>query len=559
MKILKYIVAIIVCWSCNTQDKNATTSGSTSTDTKVVTHTDTVYIVRNADVTPANAYSDLFLDTIVIDQYIKDNKLSSDDGQGFKSFYNYRNLQFAWFSSLGFTEQAKGFWNLQDKLGTKADKGLRNKMDTLLNMDTLTISRFDTSIFKTELALTHAYLNFYKTHRDKMQFAGISAEKTIPVKKQNTMAFADTILQQHTDTLVNKTSSQYILLKQKLQVYHSIAKEGDWHAIALSAKTRKGASSPAITQIKKRLQQAGFMIGADTSAIFNDSLVNAIQLYQQHNGMKPTGLITDTLIRSLNVPLEKRMQQLIVNLTRAQWMPATQDANYISVNIPDFLLTVFENNAKAFDIPVAVGKQGTNTTMFTGDLNQVVFNPYWNIPASIVQREIMPKMKADKNYLKSRNMEQIGKNDSLPTIRQLPGKDNALGKVKFLFPNRYDIYFHDTNEKDIFFKDKRAVSHGCIRLADAEKLATYLLRNDNSWTPDKVYSAMNADKEQYVKISPAMPVTITYYTAWVDEKGQLNFRDDLYANDSKTAQMMFENFAPRNIVALNDSLQKVNN
>jgi murein L,D-transpeptidase YcbB/YkuD len=141
----------------------------------------------------------------------------------------------------------------------------------------------------------------------------------------------------------------------------------------------------------------------------------------------------------------------------------------------------------------------------------------------------------------------------------LPGKDNALGKVKFLFPNRYDIYLHDTYAKEIFKKDVRAVSHGCIRLADAEKMANYLLRNNSAWTPEKVNAAMNSGKEQYVKLSPAMPVTITYFTTWVDETGQLNFRDDVYSNDKKISQMMFGNnvlpapSSPAN--AANDSTQ----
>jgi murein L,D-transpeptidase YcbB/YkuD len=205
-------------------------------------------------------------------------------------------------------------------------------------------------------------------------------------------------------------------------------------------------------------------------------------------------------------------------------------------------------------MPVVTGKEGTNTSMFTGDLNKIVFSPYWNIPASIVEREILPKMKVDPGYLKSHHMEITGENDSLPVIRQLPGKDNALGKVKFLFPNRYDIYFHDTNVKDIINAGKRAASHGCIRLSDAEKLAVYLLRNNHSWSPQKIHTAMNGGKEQYVNIDPAMPVTISYYTAWVDETGQLNFRDDLYSHDKKVAQMMFENYTPQTSAAVTDSL-----
>lgn len=555
MKILKYFTAIILLGACNTP-QSLDTPGVSGESSRAIIRRDTVYLSRNVSITSANAYSDLFTDSISVEQFIQAGKLSAEDEKSFRSFYNYRNGQFAWFSTMGFTEQAKGFWNLQDKLEYKADKALRSKMDTLLNMDTLAISRFDTGIIKTELALTNAFLQFYKTNRDKTQFADISPEKMIPVKKENALEIADTILSRLSDTTVLKTNAPWVLLKQKLQLYASLARDTGWASIVFVKQMKKPASAPSIALIKKRLQKLGEMTEADSSTNFNDALVMAVTNYQQHNGMKPTGIITDTFIRSINMPAEKRLQQIIINLNRMQWMPAMQDADYIAVNIPDFYLTVFENNAKAFDIPVAVGKEGTNTTMFTGKMNQIVFSPYWNIPASIVKREILPKMKADPNYLKKRHMEVVGKNDSLPVIRQLPGKDNALGKVKFLFPNRYDIYFHDSYAKDIFSKDKRAVSHGCIRVADAEKLANYLLRSNNSWTTQKVHEAMNAGKEQYVKLSPAMPVVITYYTAWVDETGQLNFRDDIYSNDNRIAQMMFSNVLQILPAAAKDSLLK---
>lgn len=554
MKTLLSIGAMVFIFAaCNTQSSSDNTNAGGDRG-RVILRTDTVYLVRNASITPANSYSDLFLDSAVIEKFIQSNNLSADEGKYFRSFYNYRNGQFAWFTTLGFTEQAKGFWNLQDQLGSKSAKTLRNKMDTLLNMDTLGISRYDTSIAQTELALTNAWLQFYAANRNQTQFANISPEKAIPVKKENVLVLADTLLRQKTDTGFNSMISPYHALKQRLELFTSIAKQGGWGQVSMNGRQiKKGATSPAISMIKKRLQKTGQMSGSDTSAVFNDSLVVAVTNYQFRHGLKPTGIITDTFIRSLNVPVETRIKQLITNLNRMMWMPATQERSYISVNIPELLLSVFENNTKVFDMPVAVGKEGTNTTMFTGTLDQVVFSPYWNIPASIVQREILPKMKSDPNYLKSRRMEIVGKNDSLPVIRQLPGKDNSLGKVKFLFPNRFDIYFHDTYAKEIFNSDKRAVSHGCIRLSDAEKLANYLLRNNNTWTPAKVNAAMNAGKEQWVKPSPAVPVRITYYTAWVDDTGELNFRDDIYDNDKKIMQMMFTNTAPPTAVNTTDS------
>ena len=554
MKITTVIAAFFLLAACNNNDKTVSTAVRTSSG-NASNQIDSVYVERNTSITTSNAYSDLFLDSSAISQYIKTG--STDAEASINSFYNYRNNQYAWFTTHGLAEHAKGFWNLQDKLGSKADKTLRNRMDSLLNNDSLVFSKSDTFILQTELALTKAFLEFYKANRDKTHFAGISAEKAIPAIKESPMAMAERILQQ--DSLRNDTTdntSQYAKLKQKLRAYTTIAKDGPWSPVmAKASQLRKGAKSPAISQLKRMLQRTGDMKGTDTSAVFNDSLVLALRNYQRSNGLDTTGIITDTLIRSINMPFEQRIQKIIINLSRAQWMPVTDDANYISVNIPDYMLTVYENRAKVFEIPVAVGKQGTNTTMFTGDLNQIVFSPYWNVPRSIVEKEILPKMKADKNYLKSRKMEIVGKNDSIPTLRQLPGKDNALGRVKFLFPNRYDIYFHDTYAKEIFNKDKRAVSHGCIRLQDAEKLATYLLRSDKSWTTEKIRAAMNAGKEQYVKVSPAMPVVITYYTVWVDENGNTRFRDDLYGNDAKAAQLMFEPSLQKEVSVVKDSVK----
>ncbi len=539
MKTLQFLCAAFFFVSCNTKSDSSTLAGGDHA--KVIVRTDTVYLVRNTGITPANAYSDLFLDSLAVEDFIQANKLTSEDAKYFRSFYNYRNGQFAWFTSLGFTEQAKGFWNLQDQVGSAADKMLRSKMDTLLNMDTLSVSRFDTSLAQTEMALTKTYLRFFAENRNKTLFAQMSPEKTIPVKKENALVLADSILRQTTDTASAKLNSPYYSLKKHLETYVAIARQGGWKPISMGSKQiKKGTNSPAISSIKKRLQQTGQLAGTDTSAMFNDSLVVAVTNYQFRHGLKPTGLITDSFLQSLNVPVETRLQQMITNLNRMMWMPANTDPDYIAVNIPEYLLSVYENHTKVFDMPVAVGKEGTNTTMFSGKLDQVVFSPYWNIPASIVQREILPNMRSNPNYLKSKRMEIVGKNDSLPVIRQLPGKDNSLGRVKFLFPNRFDIYFHDTYAKEIFNSSKRAVSHGCIRLADAEKLAAYLLRNNSSWTSEKIVAAMNSGKEQTARPDPAMPVVITYYTTWVDETGQINFRDDVYSNDKKIAQMMFD-------------------
>ena len=557
MKHLIYFIAIALFFACESSETSEVSTVPQSVDPN--RQPDTVYLVRNTVITPANAYNDLFLDSASIEQIIQQKQVPADDAQRLRSFYNYRNGQFAWFNSDGFSEQALGFWNLRDEFEKDTvDKTLRKRMDTLLNLDTLTVHRFDTSLATTEIALTLAYLRFYNNHRDKLPFAKLSPEKLIPVKRENEIALADSIAKQLPDSSsANADVAQFALLKQKLQLYSSVAKQGGWQPLNIKSKRlRKNVSSPEVALLKKRLQQSGDYSNTDTSKLFNDSLEVAIKNYQQRNGIKPSGIITDSLIKSLNVPAAQRLRQLIINLNRMQWMPSARELNYIMVNIPDFMLTVFENGQKVFDMPVVVGREGTNTMMFSGDMNQIVFSPYWKIPASIVQKEILPAIKTDPGYLKKHRMEIVGKNDSLPEIRQLPGGDNFLGDVKFLFPNRYDIYFHDTKSKEIFKQDKRAVSHGCIRLAEADKMANYLLRNKSGWTPQKINEAMNSGKEQYVKLEKPVPVVITYFTAWVDEMGQLNFRDDIYGHDKNTERMMFAgNTSPTSAIA-NDSASR---
>jgi len=202
-------------------------------------------------------------------------------------------------------------------------------------------------------------------------------------------------------------------------------------------------------------------------------------------------------------------------------------------------LYAYEGNKKALEMPVIVGKEGNSTVMFTSDINQIVFNPTWHIPQSIVRDEIMPKMKSDPSYLKKKNIEIVKQNDSLPVLQQLRGKENPLGKVKFLFPNSDDIYLHDTPDKTLFAKKDRALSHGCIRVADAAKLAEYLLKNQSDWNAQKIQTAMKSDKQQSVDLKNPEPVAISYLTAWVDENGMMNFRNDIYGHDKEAMQKLF--------------------
>jgi murein L,D-transpeptidase YcbB/YkuD len=276
--------------------------------------------------------------------------------------------------------------------------------------------------------------------------------------------------------------------------------------------------------------------GNDTSQVFDDTLELAVQRFQQRHGYKTDGVITTGLVKEMNIPAEWRLMQILLNMDRMRWMPQKPSGNLIIVNIPEFMLHVYDGKQQLFEMPVVVGKEGNNTMMFNGDLSQVIFSPYWNIPASIAKKEILPALARNPHYLENKNMEMEGNQ-----IRQKPGPGNALGKVKFVFPNSFSMYFHDTPSKSLFNENKRAFSHGCIRLSQPQKMAEWLLRDNPEWTTEKIVEAMNAGKEKAVTLKNRVPVFIIYYTSWVDEKGLLNFRGDVYAHDQVLISKMFYN------------------
>lgn len=539
-----FIYTLFICSflaACNAQDSSASSTGENAKEEKKITK-------RDHSITKANAYNDLFLDSTAVESFIAQKKIPDSLARRIRSFYNARNYQFAWFSSDGLTEQARGFWNLHDYHTTYnrdtvlQDKALQKKMDNLTAEEKLSVSAADKSFINTEIALTQHFILYTLNNYEDGYVKRKEMERFIPRKKEDVMYLADSILtKKHKDNkYFEDVNPSYKALKDQLGLYYSIAKKGGWQPVTAPKKSyKKGTTAPEIAGIKRRLQITGDMPGADTSQVFNDSLEMGVKNFQQRHGYTPDGVITATLVKDMNVPVIKRLQQILINMDRIRWMPTRPDGNLIQVNIPEFVLHVMEGKNKVFDMNVVVGKEGHNTVIFTGDLNQIVFSPYWNVPPSIVKKEILPAMAKNPDYLANNNMEITGNEDGLPVVRQLPGEKNSLGKVKFLFPNSFNIYFHDTNAKGLFEKDKRAYSHGCIRLAEPEKMAQYLLRSNPEWTPEKIDEAMNSGTEKYVKLKKPVPVFISYYTAWVDERGRLNFRDDIYSHDEELSKRMF--------------------
>lgn len=504
-------------------------------------------VPRNYSITTANAYNDIFLDSMALEKYISTEKLNDTIGNAMRSFYNARNYQFAWFASNGLTEQALGFRSLYDySKDSTESKALEARLDDLTGEDSLHVSSTDASYIKTELQLTRRFLQYAEATFEDENIRREQLAYFIPIRKQKILPLADSILADKENRRYAKSNGNYGELKEQLKHYRDIAQKGGWPAITTAPKQRfkKGDQSPEIAQVRKRLSVTGELNAQDTAALFDDALEAAVKTFQQKHGYSPSGVISDTLIKQMNVPVLTRIQQLLINMERMRWLPAKPEGRLIVVNIPEFMVHVTEGGKNVFDMPVVVGKEGHSTTMFYGAMNQVVFSPYWNVPASIVRKEILPAQGRNGGYLEKNNMEITGERNGLPVIRQKPGPKNSLGKVKFLFPNSFNIYFHDTPAKDLFNRDNRAYSHGCIRLSDPAKMAKYVLQDNKNWPPQKIDSAMNAGKEKFVKINDPLPVMITYYTAWVDDNRTLNFRSDIYGHDGQIASKMFEDPQP---------------
>ena len=560
-----YIVAFITLLaSCNNDKKEkADTAGEkemAGEDVDALVE-DTVKAkkVTNRDfsVTAENAYNDMFLDSLVMERYIVNKKLGDKKiARRIRSFYNARNYQYAWFSSAGVTEQARFFWNQYDyavsylKDSSLANKAFYKQAEYYMNQEKVTVNKKDTSLQNAEFALTENFIRFINSTYEKGYVKRKEQEKFIPIKKADPLYLADSILnKKHSDDkYYEQVNNMYGSLKKNLELYYNIAKGGGWsEIIAAKSPIKKGDSQPSISTVKKRLQLTLDMPGLDTSAVFTDTLEMAVKKFQHRHGYKKDGIISAQLIKDMNVSATKRLMEILVNMDRMRWMPQKPAGNLIVVNIPEFMLHVYDGKNKVFDMVVVVGRVGNNTMMFNGDLNQVIFSPYWNVPASIIKSEIMPAIARNPGYLARKNMEQIGSN-----IRQKPGPGNALGKVKFIFPNSFNMYFHDTPSKSLFGQDKRAFSHGCIRLSEPQKMAEWLLRNDPNWNTGKIVSAMNQTTEKGVKLKEAIPVFIIYYTAWVDEEGQLNFRDDVYKHDSELMNKMFTSTSKTKVIKVDN-------
>jgi murein L,D-transpeptidase YcbB/YkuD len=346
---------------------------------------------------------------------------------------------------------------------------------------------------------------------------------------------------------------QYTRLRDALDTYRDIAKKGGWPQVPSTLKLKPGQSSPAVPTLATRLSVTGDYSGPlnEGETTYGPELQEAVKRFQRRHGLADDGVVSKSTVAQMNVPVERRIDQIALNLERWRWLPRELGERHIFVNIPEYRLEVWDRGKVPVSMRVVVGKKDTPTPIFDDDMTYVVFAPYWNVPPDIVSKETIPSVMKDPAFLDRTNMEVLDRSGKIvdPTsidlsragdyrFRQRPGRSNSLGYVKFMFPNQYNVYLHDTPADSLFARAARSFSHGCVRLAEPEKLAQYVLGDQPEWTPEKIDAAMHAGEEKAVKLREPIPVYLGYFTARVAADGILQFRDDVYGIDARQTTML---------------------
>ena len=372
------------------------------------------------------------------------------------------------------------------------------------------------------------------------------------------------------DSFLKKLPPQhyhYRSLVAALAHYRQLAAEGGWPQVPDGPSLRPGEHDPRVPQFRARLTVTGELHDADTGQdnnLYDAKLEEAVKIFQAHHGLTQDGVIGKKTTAAMNITAAQKVDMIRINMARWRWHAHELGDKYILVNIASFNLKAFEHNSDTptLDFAVIVGQDQHQTPVFSDTVAYLDFNPYWNVTPSIAAAEELPGLRKDPNHLSKRHIrvfsswqpEAVELDSTVMDwdtvtpgrmrgykLRQDPGPWNALGKVKFVFPNQYSVYMHDTASRSLFQRTKRDFSHGCIRVSNPLELAIFVLNDqDGGWTREKVVELYNKDTRKVVRLSKPVPVHITYQTVWVDKDGTINFNGDVYSRDQKLLSILIK-------------------
>ena len=377
-------------------------------------------------------------------------------------------------------------------------------------------------------------------------------------------------------------NAAYYRLRNALKHYIGIQKKGGWSAVPPGPNLRIGDAHDRVEKIRKRL-----LVTEDIHpparnvnlAEFDETLMKGVQRFQKRHGIEADGIVGIATLAAMNVPVSGRIRQIELNLERWRWIPHDLGFRYILVNIADYSLAVVENQATVLEMRVVVGKAYRRTPVFSEKMKYLVLNPFWNVPVKIAVEDKLPIIRKDPLYLTQQQIKvfenwsegapevnpviidwyRVNSNNFPYRLRQDPGPLNALGRIKFMFPNKFAVYLHDTPQRSLFKRASRNFSSGCIRIEKPVELAEYLLQNDPQWPSQKITETIESGVTTVVRFKDPIPVHLLYWTAWVTEAGTVHFGNDIYDRDPPLSRALKAKLKDRFIPAENLPDLRANN
>jgi murein L,D-transpeptidase YcbB/YkuD len=476
-------------------------------------------------------------------------------------FYGGRDYRPIWVDDAGATERAR---QVATVLASAAGEGLEPRGYAVPRIAELLAAKATADRAELEALLSLAAVSYA---------ADLASGRTVPTKidPENYVVPRDVDevkvldgLAEHADPVeflkhYIPDTPEYIRLRSALVAYRRLARDGGWPTLPEGPTIKPGMTDARVPVLRQRLIVTGELAAdaptGDDPTLYDKTLEAALRKFQTRHGLDIDGAVGKQTQEELNVPVEKRVDQILANMERRRWMPDDPGRMYVFVNLADFLLKVVKDGKTLHTARVVVGTPYTRTPVFTGSMTYVEVNPYWTVPPSIAA------VKRDPGYLSKQRLTVFsGWSAGAETVdpatvswasftprsfpyklRQEPGEGNALGRIAFMLPNRHNIYLHDTPAKSLFERASRGFSHGCIRVQNPTKLAEVIFRDleqDPKWTPKAIQAAIDTSRNQIVRLAKPIPVHLAYITAFVNRDGTVHFRRDVYGRDARLMEML---------------------
>lgn len=492
--------------------------------------------------------------------------LASDNkNERLNTMYALLNFQPVWITTAGFSPYAKSLFK-QIKNDITFDRNSSAYQNYLLLKD-IEVPEEKQKVVTYEFKIATLYQD-YMSH---LLYGNIDwkAFQAKLKRKRNADWVVHNVLSSPESLLIEAISHQsldfafkeatpsfplYRKLVKALEKYQGIVNAGGWEVLPEFKDLKPGMSNTVVPTLRERLTKEGDYVPCDeinASERYDECLVEAVKKFQTRHGLASEGYVGKLTRKALGESAEKKVSRIKLNLDRMKWVKRSHDRYQIWVNIPGYTMYVFDESELIESMKVIVGRKGHNTPVFYNRVRTIVLNPYWRIPASIIRHEMIPKLKKNRNYTNSKKIEiHTGYSEHSPRINphnvnwhkygrklppyrfmQSPGTHNALGKIKYLFPNKYSVYMHDTNQPKLFAKDVRSLSHGCVRLRRPVDLLETFSKMDPKINFEKAKRTLEHNKKTPLRLSHSIPIDMIYLTTWVENDGTVAFRDDIYGYD----------------------------